>query len=94
MDWSLPGSSVHGIFQARVLEWGAIAFSDGYATLPIRVNRLTVGIRMERRNFSFFFLDYLFLGALGLRCCMQAFSGYGQQGRSPVAVCGLLVALA
>ena len=25
MDWSLPGCSVHGIFQARVLEWGAIA---------------------------------------------------------------------
>ena len=29
MDGSLPGSSVHGIFQARVLEWGAIAFSRG-----------------------------------------------------------------
>ena len=29
MDCSLPGSSVHGIFQARVLEWVAIAFSDG-----------------------------------------------------------------
>ena len=28
MDCSLPGSCVHGIFQARVLEWGAIAFSD------------------------------------------------------------------
>ena len=28
MDCSLTGSSVHGIFQARVLEWGAIAFSD------------------------------------------------------------------
>ena len=28
MDCSLPGSSVHGIFQARVLEWDAIAFSD------------------------------------------------------------------
>ena len=28
MDCSLPDSSVHGIFQARVLEWGAIAFSD------------------------------------------------------------------
>ena len=28
MDCSLPASSVHGIFQARVLEWGAIAFSD------------------------------------------------------------------
>ena len=27
VDCSLPGSSVHGIFQARVLEWGAIAFS-------------------------------------------------------------------
>ena len=27
MDWSLPGSSVHGSLQARVLEWGAIAFS-------------------------------------------------------------------
>ena len=27
MDCSLPGSSIHGIFQARVLEWGAIAFS-------------------------------------------------------------------
>ena len=27
MDCSLPGSSIHGSFQARVLEWGAIAFS-------------------------------------------------------------------
>ena len=32
VDCSLAGSSVHGIFQARVLEWGAIAFS---ATLPL-----------------------------------------------------------
>ena len=30
MNCSLPGSSVHGIFQARVLEWGAIAFSGRY----------------------------------------------------------------
>ena len=29
MDCSLPGSSVHGIFQARVLEWVAITFSEG-----------------------------------------------------------------
>ena len=28
LDRSLPGSSIHGIFQARVQEWGAIAFSD------------------------------------------------------------------
>ena len=34
MDYSLPGSSVHGIFQARVLEWGAIAFSD-ITVLPV-----------------------------------------------------------
>ena len=31
MDRSLPGSSVHGTFQARVLEWGAIAFSNVYS---------------------------------------------------------------
>ena len=30
MDCSLPGSSVHGIFQARVPEWGAIAFSEAF----------------------------------------------------------------
>ena len=27
MDYSPPGSSVHGVFQAKVLEWGAIAFA-------------------------------------------------------------------
>ena len=31
MDCSIPGSSIHGIFQARVLEWGAIAFSSQVA---------------------------------------------------------------
>ena len=30
---SLPGSSVHGIFQARVLEWGAIAFSNIHVSM-------------------------------------------------------------
>ena len=34
MDWSLPGSSVHGIFQARVLEWVAIAFSINQLQIP------------------------------------------------------------
>ena len=29
MDYSLPGSSIHGIFQARILEWVAISFSRG-----------------------------------------------------------------
>ena len=45
MDCNPPGSSVHGIFQARVLEWGAIAFST----------RLTSkGEFKEREGFSFF----------------------------------------
>ena len=35
MDCSLPGSSTHGIFQARVLEWGAIAFSEVYVSIPL-----------------------------------------------------------
>ena len=33
MDCSPPGSSIHGIFQARVLEWGAIAFSGQFAMM-------------------------------------------------------------
>ena len=36
MDCRLPGSSVHGIFQARVLEWGAIAFSNGCESWAIK----------------------------------------------------------
>ena len=35
MDYSLPGSSVHGIFQARVLEWVAIAVSVIYTYIYI-----------------------------------------------------------
>ena len=38
MDCSLPGSSVHGIFQATVLEWDAIAFSDAKINAYILVN--------------------------------------------------------
>ena len=35
MDCSLPGSSIHGIFQARVLEWGATAFSVFHSSYTI-----------------------------------------------------------
>ena len=35
MDYSLPGYSIHGIFQARVLELGTIAFSAALATRSI-----------------------------------------------------------
>ena len=41
MDCSLPGSSVHGIFQARVLEWGAIAFSGELTLGSIKYWELT-----------------------------------------------------
>ena len=33
MDCSLPGSSIHGVFQVRVLEWGSIAFSNNLLLL-------------------------------------------------------------
>ena len=39
MDCSPPGSSIHGIFQARVLEWGAIPFSRTTAIRPQLVRR-------------------------------------------------------
>ena len=40
MDCGPPGSSIHGIFQARVLEWGAIAFSVSVSTFPKGVRDL------------------------------------------------------
>ena len=44
MDCSLPGSSVHGIFQARVLEWGAIAFSGSVTqSCPILCDSMDFG---------------------------------------------------
>ena len=43
MDCSLPGSSAHGIFEARVLEWGAIAFSV-WTSIP--ENQFT-GVRIQ-----------------------------------------------
>ena len=43
MDFSLPGSSVHGIFQARVLEWGTIAFSNGLLGLHREMPQDNVG---------------------------------------------------
>jgi len=39
IDCSLPGSSVHGIFQARVLEWDAIAFSNDHPRQHIKKQR-------------------------------------------------------
>ena len=45
MDCSPPGSSIHGIFQARVLEWGAIAFSSIGASLVAQVVKNLPGMQ-------------------------------------------------
>ena len=42
MDCSPPGSSVHGIFQARILEWGAIAFSGDWAHMTVMTCSLLI----------------------------------------------------
>ena len=42
MDCSPPGSSVHGIFQARVLEWGAIAFSSIRTYILLKLTRTSL----------------------------------------------------
>ena len=54
MDCSLPGSSVHGIFQARVLEWGAIAFSlyAEYIMWNARLDDPQARINIPRRNIN------------------------------------------
>ena len=59
MDWSLPGSSVHGIFQARVLEWGAIAFSDqrGYQ-MPKRRKRRRL-LRIHKTGSIHWYIHFL-----------------------------------
>src|SRR5574337_580700 len=47
LDCSFPGSSVHGIFQARVLEWGAIAFS-GLSHLVAKKKKSPQGKKREK----------------------------------------------
>ena len=48
MDCSLPGSSVYGIFQARVLEWGAIAFSVSICKTAQRIWLRIFSIALEK----------------------------------------------
>ena len=47
MNCSLPGSSIHGIFQARVLEWVAIAFSDHFEVRTIVVSYSSIENQTE-----------------------------------------------
>ena len=56
MDCSLPGSSIHGIFQARVLEWGAIAFSGIYVCMLFHCHtsgKESTCQRRRRKRFRF-----------------------------------------
>ena len=48
MDCSLPGSSSHGIFQARVLEWVAIAFS--YDSQYIEATEMSINRGMDKED--------------------------------------------
>ena len=48
MDCRLPGSSIYGIFQARVLEWGAIAFST--VNLEVGLNFLSNAVKTSPRE--------------------------------------------
>ena len=51
MNCSPPGSSIHGIFQARVLEWGAIAFSTPIATM-MQISRRKLWYQGTAREFQ------------------------------------------
>ena len=76
MDYRPPGSSVHGIFQARVLEWVAIAFSKTalYHTLKEKLTNLTP-------DWCLFILT-LADAACSLTSCLQTDSPNPVQGSS------------
>jgi len=52
MVCNLPGSSVHGIFQARVLEWGAIAFSECMDYQYLITHSFSVKLKQEIQGFK------------------------------------------
>ena len=56
MDFSLPGSSIHGIFQARVLEWGAIAFSKSQITAYVFLKNFKVSDLTFKYTFELIFI--------------------------------------
>ena len=85
MDCSLPGSSVHGIFQARVPEWGAITFSGKYAyvhTIPLSIKKKIVStpffveryLEYKQRVSKYWFGDYLLMINIHLAFGSPAFS--------------------
>ena len=84
MDCSLPGSSIHGIFQARVLEWGAIAFSVPFCTweqisshqpvgfstgFPIHFKHCLVFAHLLTHSLSFFHLTDIYIASPQVFSC-------------------------
>ena len=96
VDCSLPGSPVHGIFQARVLEWGAIAFSQPPLGMDIPRPQSTVETRVniasqhgDRPNsgFTSFYLISFLLGFIfwsdSVESLSQADSGHNTATSQP-----------
>ena len=60
MDCSPPGSSVHGILQTRVLEWGAIAFSN----INLMATKLISWFNLNNRGIYVYIIKYMFICAV------------------------------
>ena len=84
MDCSLPGSSIHGIFQAKVLEWGAIAFSKFINYLKFGIcfdcewkqpttRELAVLIPWHPQNDRWFYIAFLSLWVFQKVTCTHHF---------------------
>ena len=76
MDCSLPGSSIHGIFQARVLEWGAIAFSGyipGYIHILVKYILLYACMYFCAIDPYFYFLNITLFSSSTLWFCYYIF---------------------
>ena len=71
-DCSLPGSSVHGIFQARVLEWGAIAFSIGILYEELHIHSMPQDNQLLTSFvFSSSFCNACFAISTSMSCCLS-----------------------
>ena len=77
MDCSLPGSSIHGIFQARVLDWGAIAFSryiPGYIHILVKYILLYACMYFCAIDPYFYFLNITLFSSSTLWFCYYIFT--------------------
>jgi len=65
MDCSPPGSSIHGIFQARVLEWGATAFSVQVMGIFAKISAtVPTGTHVENLRKTFHLKELCYPGIL------------------------------